>query len=66
MRPQPEEDDLELLDAYSRAVMRAVDVVGPAVVRIEVGRGDSSGVVFTPDGLPSPGQTVSPYRRRSS
>src|SRR6185436_7881978 len=43
--------DEELLDAYSRAVVSAVDVVGPAVVRIDVGRGSGSGVVFTPDGF---------------
>jgi S1-C subfamily serine protease len=47
--PQP--DDSELLDAYSAAVIRAVDAVGPAVVKIEAGRGSGSGVVFTPDGL---------------
>jgi S1-C subfamily serine protease len=48
-----EED--EALDAYSRAVVRVVDQVGPAVVSI--GRtsrrgpaGAGSGVVFTPDG----------------
>jgi S1-C subfamily serine protease len=43
--------DEELLDAYSRAVVSAVDVVGPAVVHIQAGRGGGSGVVFTPDGL---------------
>src|SRR5215813_10407680 len=43
--------DDELLDAYSRAVVSAVDVVGPAVVHIDAGRGGGSGVVFTPDGL---------------
>jgi S1-C subfamily serine protease len=40
-----------LLDAYSRAVVRAVETVGPAVVKIDLDRGGGSGVVFTPDGL---------------
>jgi S1-C subfamily serine protease len=44
-------DDFELLDAYSQAVVRTVDAVGPAVVRIEGDRGAGSGVLFTPDGL---------------
>ncbi|HJZ71282.1 MAG TPA: trypsin-like peptidase domain-containing protein [Vicinamibacterales bacterium] len=47
--PQPL--DAELLDAYSAAVTRVVDLVGPAVVKIEAGRGSGSGVIFTPDGL---------------
>jgi S1-C subfamily serine protease len=45
------QDDSELLDAYSAAVVRTVDTVGPAVVRIEADRGAGSGVLFTPDGL---------------
>lgn len=55
-----ESSDLELLDAYSRAVIQVVDAVGPAVVGISVGRstarqdqsqtGAGSGVVITPDG----------------
>jgi S1-C subfamily serine protease len=40
-----------LLDAYSSAVVRAVDRVAPAVVRVDADRGGGSGVIFTPDGL---------------
>jgi S1-C subfamily serine protease len=57
--------DSELLDAYSRAVVDAVELVGPAVVKLDVtfgepprsrsGRppreGSGSGLIFTPDGL---------------
>ncbi len=52
--------DTELLDAYSRSVIRVVDRVGPAVVNITVGTrsprpgaeqmGAGSGVVIAPDG----------------
>ena len=49
-------EDLALLDAYSRAVVGAVDRVGPAVLHLQVSgandrsNGSGSGVVFTPDG----------------
>lgn len=52
--------DVELLDAYSRAVTTVVDTVGPAVVSVHVGKpprqngieqtGAGSGVVVAPDG----------------
>jgi S1-C subfamily serine protease len=53
-------DDAPLLDAYSAAVVGAVERIAPSVVRLEVGhergrgpRGESSGsgFVFTPDGF---------------
>src|SRR5258707_15813963 len=49
MLPQP--DDGALLDAYSSAVIHAVETVGPAVVKIDAAKGGGSGVLFTPDGL---------------
>ncbi|MEO8483999.1 MAG: trypsin-like peptidase domain-containing protein [Acidobacteriota bacterium] len=58
-RPAATDDDL--LDAYSRAVIGAVEMVGSAVVGIEVEQGSpegsrgrqgaGSGFLFTPDGL---------------
>jgi S1-C subfamily serine protease len=55
----PSVDDRPLLDAYSNAVTRVVDDVGPAVLRVAIppdaatGRrgGSGSGVVVSPDGL---------------
>jgi S1-C subfamily serine protease len=43
-------EDYELMDAYSQAVTSAVDMVAPAVVKVE-SRGGGSGFVFAPDGL---------------
>ncbi len=54
--------DLGLLDAYSQAVVSAVERIGPSVLQVEALRtgdrrgreprgGTGSGVVFTPDGL---------------
>ena len=49
--PHGSGNDQALLDAYSAAVIHAVEQVGPAVVRVEGTRGSGSGVVFTPDGF---------------
>ena len=58
LHPSDPSDDDALLDAYSRAVISAVDLVGPAVVKIDVEQNASgrqhasgSGFVFTPDGF---------------
>jgi len=58
--PQTLVDDIEILDAYSRAVVSVVEAVGPAVVSITMGRSDAdgrvgatgagSGVIIAPDG----------------
>ena len=53
--PPPADDDLQ--DAYSRAVIRAADEVGPSVVKIDTHRrtgersGSGSGFIITPDGF---------------
>jgi len=58
-RSDPQREDGPLLDAYSRAVVGAVERVSPAVVHIHVARarqgrqqhGSGSGVIVAPDGL---------------
>src|SRR5574340_792556 len=54
---ETEKSDVELLDAYSRAIMKVAETVGPAVVGITVGGrsipgqvGAGSGVLIAPDG----------------
>ncbi len=45
-------NDQSLLDDYSRAVIHAVEIAAPAVVKIDVdSRSAGSGFLFTPDGL---------------
>ena len=55
VRPSPASPDAAARDAYSAAVINAVETIGPAVVNLDVatkrGRGSGSGVIFTPDGF---------------
>jgi len=62
-QPGASGDDGALFDAYSQAVVRAVETVAPSVVRIEItktrqtqlgpreGSGSGSGFIISPDGL---------------
>ncbi|HWT82570.1 MAG TPA: trypsin-like peptidase domain-containing protein, partial [Candidatus Methylomirabilis sp.] len=57
---ETERSDVDVLDAYSRAVINVAEAVGPAVVSISIGReragdalmeaGAGSGVIIAPDG----------------
>jgi S1-C subfamily serine protease len=53
--PEPDPEEAEALDAYSRVVVHVADKLRPAVVNLRGGRGRSqgvgSGILFTPDGL---------------
>ena len=61
--------DLELLDAYSRAVIGVVEGLGPTVICIEPPRGENrggtgSGVLLTPDGYALTNSHVAAGRKR--
>ncbi len=53
--PEPDRDESEALDAYSRVVVRVAEQLRPAVVHLLAGRnrqrGSGSGILFTSDGL---------------
>jgi S1-C subfamily serine protease len=51
--PDPAPDDDEALDAFSRVIIRVSGSMRPAVVNLRGmrGRGEGSGVLFTPDGF---------------
>jgi len=51
--PDPPHSDDEALDAFSRVVIRVSETLRPAVVNLrgQRGRGEGSGVLFTPDGF---------------
>lgn len=52
-QPEPEREEAEALDAYSRVVVRVADRLRPAVVNLRRTRGDGngSGLLVAPDGL---------------
>lgn len=54
-QPDPNPEELDALDAYSRVVVRVAETIRPAVVHLKSARGraegSGSGVLFTPDGF---------------
>ncbi len=65
----PAASDVDLLDAYSRAVVGVVDALGPAVICVEGPRGENrggqgSGVLLTPDGYALTNSHVAGGRRQ--
>jgi S1-C subfamily serine protease len=53
--PEPNPQEQEALDAYSRVVVRVAESLRPSVVNLRAGSGrrggSGSGILFTPDGL---------------
>ena len=54
--PDPDHEEAEALDAYSRVVVRVAEAIRPTVVNLRGGAGprgggSGSGVLFTPDGF---------------
>ncbi len=53
--PEPDPQEQEALDAYSKVVVRVAQMLRPAVVNLRAGSGrrggSGSGILFTPDGL---------------
>ena len=53
--PEPDPEELEALDAYSRVIVRVAETLRPAVVNLRAGKGQAagtgSGVLFAPDGF---------------
>jgi S1-C subfamily serine protease len=53
--PEPNREEDEALDAYSRVVVRVAEALRPAVVNLRAGQGrregSGSGILFTPDGF---------------
>ncbi len=63
--------DSDLLDAYSQAVIRVVEQIGPSVLALSPARGDNgggsgSGVIITPDGYALTNSHVVAGRSRMS